>query len=286
MANISAQEYKTTIKTGERAYDASKMEFDLLWGTDLQPPRVKADNGSAAAAAVGNHLAIEGIFDAGNTGTIALTANGYLMTTAAHDGSWIALAPLVPQPATVHTLFCNGETNGSTARNADNAALKTLFKTGTSAAVDGGKGIGFYVSFTTPATIATSEFYFGLVGEVLSDVVGAAAGTASYTVPTEGFSFYYDQETSANWQMVTNVGGTDTKTDTGVTLVASTTYELYAVLDAERRPVFYINGVYIGKGAALTAEKPLAPIALTKTNSGTAVSSVLHNWKLERNTSA
>lgn len=57
---------------------------------------------------------------------------------------------------------------------------------------------------------------------------------------------------SGKWQAVYSIGGTDTATDTGITVAASTLYRLKIVLDSARIPYFYINDALVATGTALT----------------------------------
>lgn len=65
--------------------------------------------------------------------------------------------------------------------------------------------------------------------------------------------FRYAAATDGFWHFVTSVGGTDVDTATTVALAATTTYLLQIRIGTDRKPHYFINGVRVGIGAALTA---------------------------------
>lgn len=64
---------------------------------------------------------------------------------------------------------------------------------------------------------------------------------------------------SGKFEAISSATGVDTAKDTGVTVAASTGYHLMIKVDAARIPRFYINGVLVSTGAALTANVDLIP---------------------------
>ncbi len=64
----------------------------------------------------------------------------------------------------------------------------------------------------------------------------------------------------ANWEATYTVGDAeDFELDTGVTVVASTTYYFRIEIDSSRIPHFFINGVEVATGTALTDDIDLIP---------------------------
>lgn len=54
--------------------------------------------------------------------------------------------------------------------------------------------------------------------------------------------------------------GTDTYIDSGVTVVAGTEYRMTISIGSDGKPRYYINGVQVATGVAMTASKPLAVV--------------------------
>ena len=87
------------------------------------------------------------------------------------------------------------------------------------------------------------------------------------------FIFDEDNTTSAtNWVAVINVGGTDTAYDTGVAVAAATEYRLEIRVDSSRIPRFYINGVLVATGTALTTAVSHVPMVAIATDTAGAKS--------------
>jgi hypothetical protein len=83
--------------------------------------------------------------------------------------------------------------------------------------------------------------------------------------------FRFSDAADAQWQAVSSRAGTDTTTDTGVTCAASTKYHLAIKIDAQRIPRFYINGLLVVTGAALTDAIDLIPYIGVQTGAADAV---------------
>jgi len=64
---------------------------------------------------------------------------------------------------------------------------------------------------------------------------------------------------SGKWQAVYSIGGTDTETDSGVTVAADTEYHLLVTIDSSRIARFYINGALVETSTALTNATDLIP---------------------------
>jgi hypothetical protein len=87
------------------------------------------------------------------------------------------------------------------------------------------------------------------------------------------FIRYAAATNSGRFQFITSATGTDTVTDTGVTVAASTRYHIKITVDASRVARLYINGVYIMKSsAALTTAVTLKPYVGVQTDTTAAKS--------------
>jgi hypothetical protein len=191
-------------------------------------------------------------------GAVAFGRTGLIVTTADTQYNWIAIIPQPPSVANLKTLFSNG-TSASVCLAAFSGAITT-----------DQDGLEFDYQITTGAAVTTCEVMAGLMGADHGDCGFGATTTKGNTIPTAGFYFYYDAATSGNWLAAYHTGNpasspTDVTVDTGVAVTASTTYELSAVLDADRVPHFYINGVKVAEGAALFASTNLGPMVGVKT---------------------
>lgn len=71
--------------------------------------------------------------------------------------------------------------------------------------------------------------------------------------------FRFQQGTDTTWRCITSVAGSDVDTDSGVTVAAATKYRLWITIDSAGRPTFWINGVPVATGAAMTAAAALIP---------------------------
>lgn len=73
------------------------------------------------------------------------------------------------------------------------------------------------------------------------------------------FFRYEDDVNSGKWQAVDSIGGTDTATDSGVTVAVSTNYHLVIDIASDRTAQFYINGTLVKTSSALTDAIDLIP---------------------------
>jgi len=72
--------------------------------------------------------------------------------------------------------------------------------------------------------------------------------------------FRYDTDVpNTNIQCITSIGGTDTTTDSGVTVAIATEYNLRIEIDSDRKANFIINDVIVHRTAALTNDIDLIP---------------------------
>ena len=73
------------------------------------------------------------------------------------------------------------------------------------------------------------------------------------------FFRYENGVNSGKWQAIDSIGGTDTATDSGVTVVASTRTHLKITIDSSRIARFYLNGALVSTSGALTDATDLIP---------------------------
>lgn len=103
--------------------------------------------------------------------------------------------------------------------------------------------------FKTDAALTNTTLWFGL----------KLTNTPVITTDIDQVMFRFAHGTDTTWQMITSVANADVQTDSGVTVGASTRYRLWITVDSGGRPTFWINGVPIFTGAALTAAALLIP---------------------------
>jgi len=72
------------------------------------------------------------------------------------------------------------------------------------------------------------------------------------------FRFSTD-DSDTNWEVVSSIGGTDTTTDSGITVSANTLYRFKIAIDSDRKAAFYINDTRVYQSAALTNDVDLIP---------------------------
>lgn len=86
----------------------------------------------------------------------------------------------------------------------------------------------------------------------------------------QAFFRYAAATNSGKWQAIHSIGGTDTATDTGIAVAASTTYRLRVAIDASRIARFYVNGTLVSTSTALTDATDLKPYIGVQANTGAA----------------
>lgn len=102
----------------------------------------------------------------------------------------------------------------------------------------------------TGASIADTTIWVGL----------KLTNTSVTATDDDQVFFRYEPSTnSGKWQFIYSVGGTDYSLDTGVTVAASTSYELEIAIDSDRVPRGYVNGDHTNTGTAMTADIDLIP---------------------------
>lgn len=89
--------------------------------------------------------------------------------------------------------------------------------------------------------------------------------------------------TSGAWYYVYSIGGTDYSQSSGVTAAASTRYHFKVAIDDARVPYFFINGVEVGKGSALTNGVDLIPYIGILEGSAAAKHMYVYGQAISRN---
>ncbi len=97
------------------------------------------------------------------------------------------------------------------------------------------------------------------IGASLADVIWAGLKlTETAVVATDADQAFFRFDTT-NWEATYSISDADVEVDTGVAVVASTTYYLRIEIDVSRIPHFFIDNVEVGTGTALTNDKDLIP---------------------------
>lgn len=86
----------------------------------------------------------------------------------------------------------------------------------------------------------------------------------------QAFFRYASATNSGKWQAINSIDGTDTATDSGVTVAATTFYRLRVNIDSSRIARFYINGTLVATSAALKDATDLIPYIGVQANTGAA----------------
>lgn len=86
----------------------------------------------------------------------------------------------------------------------------------------------------------------------------------------QAFFRYAAATNSGKWQAIHSIGGTDTATDTGIAVAASTVYRLRVAIDSSRIARFYINGTLVSTSTALTDATDLKPYIGVQANAAAA----------------
>lgn len=104
---------------------------------------------------------------------------------------------------------------------------------------------------------------------------------------TDDDQAYFRYENGVNggrWQALWSIAGVDSNAETAVTAVAaSTVYQLVITIDSARVPRFYVNGVLVATGTALTTAINLLPFVGIQTTEGVAKNMVLRHCGISRN---
>ena len=86
--------------------------------------------------------------------------------------------------------------------------------------------------------------------------------TSDPTVATDDDQAYFrfsTDDSDTNWEIVNSVGGTDTTSDSGVTVSASTVYYFRIEIDSDRKAHYFINNKEVYTSGAMTNDIDLIP---------------------------
>lgn len=152
------------------------------------------------------------------------------------------------------------------AANTNMAAVGAVAATGMTNGVTATNNLRFStrVNLTTIAALLAG---FGL-DQTPADVNPTAAGGDGATFifdPTILLASGLPAAAQNNFILFTKVGGAATYLDSGIKVIAATDYDLGIEIDGNLQPNFFINGVLVGVGPALTAAVNLGVIAGVKT---------------------
>lgn len=177
------------------------------------------------------------------TGSLATfaTKGGLTLTTAAADGDNTSIV--------AHT-----------------TALYTAVKT----RWDTDSQLCFMINLVSGASVVDTIIYAGFK---LTNTPTTATDNDQFFFRFEGGATTVDGSGSVNsgkWQACTSIGGTDTETDTGVTVAASTLYRLVGILDSDRICRMYLNDSLVVTTTALADIATLEFIAGVEVDGATA----------------
>lgn len=89
------------------------------------------------------------------------------------------------------------------------------------------------------------------------------------------FFRYEDDVNSGRFQAIYSIGGTDTATDSGITVAANTVYELAITIDSDRVARMFINGTLAATSTALTDATDLIPYVGVEADGAAAAKSII-----------
>jgi hypothetical protein len=126
------------------------------------------------------------------------------------------------------------------------------------------------IIFEARVAINTITYMFAAIGlsELFTDVdpTGTAGEGAMFVFdPTAEFATGVNSAMTGsvlgNWLLAHKVNGADTIADSGIPVVAGRDYVLKIEVDADLKANFYIDGVFVGKGPALTSGDSIGAFA-------------------------
>lgn len=86
--------------------------------------------------------------------------------------------------------------------------------------------------------------------------------TNTPTIATDADQVYFrfsTDDSNTTWRCISSIGNSDTNTDSGITVAASTVYRFKIKILSSRSAEFYINDVFITRTAALTNDVNFIP---------------------------
>lgn len=144
----------------------------------------------------------------------------------------------------------NVKTQATTPADNDNAMLKPV----ASSAMIAVTGAATPIRFSTRVNLTqVSELQFGAgLDENFTSPIGNATANdgAQFLVDPGNESATGIATYATNFILAEKVSGADTYLDSGVAFVAGQDYDLSIALGADLKPLYYINGVLVGTGAA------------------------------------
>ena len=114
--------------------------------------------------------------------------------------------------------------------------------------------------------------------------VGIWAGlklTNVLTTATDDNQVFFKFDTDASdttWRLISSIAGTDTNTDSALTVAVDTTYRFKISVDSDRKATFFIDDVAYFKTAALTNDIDLIPYVGVQTMT-TAAKKIFLNYE-------
>lgn len=230
------------------------IEADLDWDPATTP--TQAEFRLAIAA---NH----GFKSSGTNMTSALATyaqgGGVTLTTAGADNDQALLSP-----ATVNTTVQVSNWGGTT----------------------GGSGVAPWLSAKEigfEAIISLSS-----IADVQIQVGYKLTTTPTLATDADQVMLSFDTESAVNaarWRCVTSVANVDTDTvesNGAFTVAAATDYRLAIRVGSNRQPTFFINGVYVGAGPALTTPMAFIPVVALQALAGAAKAFTIRRLRCDR----
>jgi len=125
----------------------------------------------------------------------------------------------------------------------------------------------------TDTAVATTLLWAGL----------KLTNTPTIATDADQVFFRYDTDVpDTNWQVISSIGGTDTTTDSGVVVAASTVYYFRIEIDSNRQATCFINDVAVFTTAALTDNVDFIPYVGIQALTGSARNLNLVKQKISR----
>lgn len=136
------------------------------------------------------------------------------------------------------------------------------------------------ISFQTPAAVTALQIWAGL----------KLTNTPVVTTDADQAFFKYDSAVGTDptlWHTIYSIANTDTEAGVGSAVAAATDYHLVINIDSARVPTFYLNGVLVTTGTALTTAVDLIPyFGILDTSAGSARTAYLFHQAISRNSGA
>jgi len=234
--DASADEFKFVGPMRPRGMNSLSKRFELKWVAGQRgKPGVNGDIQNAAEA---TRMIADPDFEVLGTNAVSGSTSfnaegGITLTTAGADGDQVILAPHLDANQSAWTQVTWGSD----------------------------KAVEWECHIKTAAGIATQIIWAGLKLTNTSVVA---------TDDDQVFVRYENGVNSGKFQIIESVGGTDTTTDSGVTVEVSTEYHIKLVMASDRTVGVYINGVLVHTTAALTDTTDFIPYVGIEANGAAA----------------